>query len=147
MTMVGVTMVERNIIREVNMGFYCFMFVCNMIVPLLMIIAGILMYKKPPKNINGIIGYRTSMSKKNMNTWKFAHEYCGRLWIVIGIALSVVAAVAQIPFAECNDAVIGNMSVVLELVEIAVMIGSIFRVEKALKKKFDNDGNERNESR
>ena len=39
------------------------------------------MSKYPPKEINGIIGYRTTMSRKNMDTWKFAHDYCGKLWL------------------------------------------------------------------
>ncbi|MDO4554333.1 MAG: SdpI family protein, partial [Lachnospiraceae bacterium] len=28
--------------------------------------------------MNGLKGYRTSRSMKNMDTWKFAHEYSGR---------------------------------------------------------------------
>ena len=62
------------------MGFFIAMFLCNLLMPLIMLIGGYCMYRKPPKEINGLVGYRTTMSKKNKNTWKFAHEYCGKLW-------------------------------------------------------------------
>ena len=53
---------------------------CDLIVPIVMIIGGRMMWKHCPKSINGIVGYRTHRSTKNMDTWKFAHEYCGKLW-------------------------------------------------------------------
>ncbi|MEE0057733.1 MAG: SdpI family protein [[Bacteroides] pectinophilus] len=48
--------------------------ICDCTIPLLMIIAGRMMWKHCPKKINGIVGYRTKMSMINMDTWKFAHE-------------------------------------------------------------------------
>ena len=53
------------------MGFFIFMFICNLLIPLLMIICGYFMRRKPPKEINGLIGYRTAMSRKNKDTWDF----------------------------------------------------------------------------
>ena len=69
------------------MGFFIAMFVCNLLMPLIMLIGGYCMYKNPPKEINGFVGYRTTMSKKNKDTWTFAHDYCGRLWIKLGLIL------------------------------------------------------------
>lgn len=46
------------------MVFFICMFICNLLIPATMIIAGYFMYKKPPKEINGVIGYRTTMSRK-----------------------------------------------------------------------------------
>ena len=63
------------------MGFFIAMFLCNLLMPLIMLIGGYCIYKNPPKEINGLVGYRTTMSKKNKDTWTFAHDYCGRLWI------------------------------------------------------------------
>ena len=61
------------------MWFWYFMFVSNLLTPLLMIVIGHIMWKHSPQNINTIFGYRTKRSMKNMDTWKFAHEYCGKL--------------------------------------------------------------------
>ena len=59
------------------MGFFIAMFLCNLLMPSIMVIAGYCMYKNPPKEINGLIGYRTAMSEKNKDTWAFAHDCCG----------------------------------------------------------------------
>ena len=62
------------------MGFWLMMLICDLSVPLIMIFGGLMMYRHPPKKINGVYGYRTSRSMKNMQTWRFAHRCCGRLW-------------------------------------------------------------------
>ena len=36
-----------------------------------MIACGWMMWKHCPKNIDGLVGYRTSRSMRNMDTWKF----------------------------------------------------------------------------
>ena len=123
------------------MGFWIAMFVCNLLVPLLMIIFGRIMYKHAPKSINGVYGYRTSMSMKNEDTWKFAHDYCGRLWYKIGLIMLIPSVLVQLPFVKSSTDTIGIMTVVLETVQICVMIASIFPTEKALRKTFDKYGN------
>ena len=62
------------------MWFWWFMLICDMIIPIDMVIVGRVMWKHCPKHINGISGYRTTRLMKNMDTWKFAHDYCGKLW-------------------------------------------------------------------
>lgn len=66
------------------MWFWCFMFVCNMLYSLTMIIAGWYMWKHYPKKINSVVGYCSRRSKMNMDTWIFAHENCGKRWWKIG---------------------------------------------------------------
>lgn len=39
------------------------------------ILSGGMLFKFPPKNINGVIGYRTSMSIKNKDTWNESQKY------------------------------------------------------------------------
>ena len=60
------------------MCFWWFMLICDMIIPIVMVIVGRMMWKHCPKHINGMLGYRTTRSMKNMDTWKFAHDYCGK---------------------------------------------------------------------
>ena len=54
-----------------DMFLFITMFICNMLMPLIMLICGYCMYNNPPKEINGVIGYRTKMSKLNKDTWTF----------------------------------------------------------------------------
>lgn len=44
------------------MWFWWFMLICDLIVPIVMIIGGRMMWKHCPKSINGIVGYRTNRS-------------------------------------------------------------------------------------
>ena len=53
------------------MWFWWFMFCCDILIPVTMIACGWMMWKYCPKNINGLVGYRTSRSMRNMDTWKF----------------------------------------------------------------------------
>ncbi len=115
-------------------------FICNLLVPLIMIVAGYMMYKKPPKDINNVFGYRTSMSKKNKDTWEFAHDYCGRLWFKLGIVLFILMVIVQMFFVHSSDNVIGNMTLIVVAVQLVVLLGSIMLVEKALKGTFDENG-------
>ena len=118
------------------MWFWIFMFFSNMLVPLVMIGAGRMMWKQCPGKINRVYGYRTKHSMKNMDTWKFAHEYCGKLWWKIGWIMLIVSIVVQIPFVHSSEDVIGKLGVVLCVVQLIVLLGSIIPTEIALKKKF-----------
>lgn len=123
------------------MVFFVGMFICNLLMPMLMLIAGYMMYKHPPKEINGIVGYRTKRSSRNLETWKFAHNYCGKLWMKLGAVLMIPTVLVQIPFAKSGENVIGSITIAIETIQLVVLIGSIFPVEKALKKEFDDNGN------
>ena len=71
----------------IKMWFWWFIFCFNQLTPILMILGGQIMWKHSPKNINSIIGYRTSRSMKNIDTWLFAQKHCGKLWWKIGLFL------------------------------------------------------------
>lgn len=121
--------------------FFTAMFICNLLIPIIMIIAGYLIYKKPPKKINAWIGYRTKLAKKNKDTWNFAHNLCGRLWIKTGLILVILTIVAQIPFAQSADDIVATASSVIEGVQVIVLLGTIIFVENELRKTFDENGN------
>lgn len=123
------------------MWFWVFMFICDLLIPVLMILCGFLMYRHTPKEINGWIGYRTTMSRKNMQTWKFAHDYCGRLWVKIGVVMLTLSIPVHFPFLHGSEDAIGILGGILVTIQCVTLIASIFPVEKALKKKFDSDGN------
>ena len=98
------------------------------------------MWKHPPKNINGSMGYRTSRSMKNMDTWKFAQEYNGKLWWKIGWIILIPSIIVHIPFLKATDNAIGMVGGILVTVQIIILIGSILPTEKALKKAFTDNG-------
>ena len=125
------------------MWFWWFMFVCNLLIPVILIIAGRMMWKHCPKKINTVYGYRTRRSMKNMDTWRFAHNYCGKLWWKIGWFSLFPSVVVQIPFFESSEDVIGIVEGIICMVQVVILIASIFPTEAALKKTFNDDGTRR----
>ena len=94
------------------------------------------MWKHCPGKINYVYGYRTKRSMKNMDTWKFAHEYCGKLWWKMGWIVLIASVVAQIPSMRSSEETIGTVGAILCGIQLIILIGSIFPTEIALKKKF-----------
>lgn len=122
------------------MGFWLFMFLCNLFVPATLILSGKLMQKYCPKKINSIVGYRTKRSMKNMDTWKFAHDYCGRLWWNIGWVMMVLSILIQLPFLHQTDDTVGIIGGIICTVQCIILVLSILPTELALKKTFNEDG-------
>ena len=125
------------------MWFWWFMFICNLLVPIILIFEGRMMWKHCPQKINAVLGYRTSRSMKNMDTWRFAHEYCGRLWWKLGWISLVLSIVAQIPFFNSSEDVVGTAGAIICILQLVALVASIFPTEAALKKTFKDDGTRR----
>ena len=122
------------------MCFWWFMLLCDLLIPAVMMLAGHTMRKHCPKRINRAVGYRTARSMKNMDTWKFAHDYCGRLWWKLGWSMLILSALIAIPFYRSDSATIGAVASALLLVQCAALIVSLFPAEAALKRTFNDDG-------
>ena len=56
---------------------FIFLFLCSLLVPLSMTFLGYTWKDNPPKDRQGISGYRTTMSRINDETWKYAHKCWG----------------------------------------------------------------------
>lgn len=127
----------------VRMGFWIFMTIMNLLIPLMMTGFGKLFLKNAPKEINAVFGYRTTMSMKNQDTWKFAHQYCGKLWYVGGKILLVITVVVMLALIGKNEDTVGTVSEALLFLQMIPLIGSIIPTEKALRRTFDKNGRRR----
>ncbi len=121
------------------MGFWIFMTVSNLILPVLMIVLGKVFIKKPPTQINGFYGYRTRRSMKNQAAWDFSHLYCGKLWRKMGWFMLPVSMIVMIPAFGKSDDIVGAVGGVVVTAECMVMLVSILLTEKALAKQFDEE--------
>lgn len=122
------------------MGFWLFLLVCNLLLPIIMIVAGKMMWKHCPKEINGVYGYRTKRSGINKDTWNYAHEYCGRLWWKSGLVMLVMTIIVFLPFINSSDKSIGTVGLFPCIIQCIIMIATVFITEHALKKTFTEDG-------
>lgn len=118
------------------MGFWIFMTVSNLLLPVLMIVVGKVFIKNPPGKINGIYGYRTRRSMRNQAAWDFSHLYCGKLWRKFGWFMLPVSMIVMLPVIGKSDDIVGVVGGVVITAECIVMLVSILLTEKAL---ADND--------
>jgi len=123
------------------MGFWILMLGCVILFPLMMIIFGFVFCKKSPNEKNMCFGYRSPMSMKNKNTWDFAHKYFGKIWLFIGIIVFPLSIIAMFICLGNSEYYIGIYSLIILGVQTAVAIISIIITEKALKNRFDKNGN------
>ncbi len=122
------------------MGFWIFMTVTVMLLPITMIVFGRVFIYKPPKEINSFYGYRTKMSMKNKESWIFAHQYIGKLWWILGWLVLVLSLLPMF-FVLGQDADrVGKVAVIITIFQLLPLCGSIIPVERALKRNFDEQG-------
>lgn len=123
------------------MGTWIMIVITYILIPALITGAGWMLWKHSPKNINAIYGYRTRMSSLNQNTWRFAQEYAGRLWVRWGIRMMPVSILLLMIFAASGETAESIAGSVLCIVQIIIMLSSISVVERTLNKVFDKQGN------
>ena len=77
---------------------------------------------------------------KNMDTWKFANDYCGRLWWKIGFVMILPSILMHIPFYRSDEETIGIVGIILVTIQVIILVTSIIPTENALRKSFSDDG-------
>ena len=125
------------------MGFWVFCLAMDLLIPAMMLLLGRRFLTKPPRTINGTYGYRTRRSMKSQAAWDFAHRTCGRLWSRLGLVMLPLSALVMLPVLGADTGTVGLWCGAVVLVQTAVLLGSIFPVERALKKEFDQFGRKR----
>ncbi len=123
------------------MGFWIYMLIMDLLTPVLMILVGLWFRKHPPKNINAFIGYRTTLSMKNRQTWDFAHKLCGKIWLWTGLLLLPVSVIPFLFVIGMPEDPVGVLGTIVMVLQLLILICSIIPVEVSLHKHFDKDGN------
>lgn len=123
------------------MGFWVFMLVCDLLIPIAMIVFGTRFVKKPPSRINSVYGYRTARSMKSQAAWDFAHRYCGKLWRAMGWAMLPLSVLVMLPALGRDADFTGFLGGAVAAVQCVVMfVPTLVMTEGALKRKFDSKG-------
>ena len=122
------------------MGFWLFMLAMVLLIPGLMIFFGRRFMYNPPEDIGFLYGYRTWRSMRNQDTWRFAHQYFGRLWYRWGLWM-LLSAIPMLFFVQNGEDVVGIAGTALVIIQLIPMMIPILLTERALRKHFDKDGN------
>lgn len=117
---------------------YTFFFGCSL--PILMVFTGIFFEKNPSEEIGGI-GYNTPFSRLNSDTWETAQRIMSKLWKKLGIAMLPISFLLLLCFSFIfsGDELLWAMTGLI-MVQAAVMCGSIFLIERELRKIFTQEG-------
>ena len=125
------------------MGFWLYCTAMCLLVPAVMLYFGWRFLNRPPQKINALYGYRTSRSmrraKSSMNTPRTCSP-CGKLWFRAGAVMLPLSLLAMLSGLGKDTQALGIWLMGVVLVQVVVMIATIFPVEKALKRKFDKFG-------
>ncbi len=122
------------------MAFWIFLYLCTLLCPGLMLLLGWWMRRHPPKDINCVLGYRTSRSMQNQDTWDFAQVHAGSLWWKLGWWVLIPSAVLPFLYLQADADTVAGWSVVLLFLQCAILLLSLIPTEIALKKTFTADG-------
>ena len=122
------------------MLFWLYMLVFVLMCPGIMVLFGRMFLRKPPDRINALVGYRTTMSMMNMDTWTLAHQVCGRFWYRWGMVLLPVSVVAMLFVLGKSTETVGTTGMVIVGVQMIPMVGVIVPTERALRRTFDRNG-------
>ena len=121
------------------MGFWIFMFVITLLIPVALLLTWYLCPKL--KTINNASGYRTKRSMQNQDTWDFAQKYCSKISLYMFFP-SLILAIAIMPTAISKPIDrIGWIGLSITMIQMISFIVIMISTEKALKKTFDKSGN------
>lgn len=108
-------------------------FIIDVSVGLISIIAGWILLKFPPKKINSLYGYRTKSSMKSQERWDFAQHYSAKQMIRLGVYLTLFGCIGLVYHpSETLGILIGLCAMIL------VFIILFRQTESALKTRFKN---------
>lgn len=125
------------------MGWWLFLLVCGLLIPAVMLGIGVWFSKYPPKTINWVCGYRTSRSTKSQAAWDFAQRYMGQLWKKWGLVMLLASVLWMLPTAGWDEDRASWWSMWLMIIQVAVLLLSIWPVERELARRFDREGRPR----
>jgi hypothetical protein len=122
------------------MYFACFLFA--MVTPVCLFAVGLLWRLSPPKFQGKGLAYRTALSTRSEETWRYAHQTCAKIWLRMGLALGVVTVLLLRLFQT------SYLDFLLWLIagQMAFFCVSAFLVDTLLKNLFDEDGKRISES-
>ena len=106
------------------------------------IVMGYFMSKNPPKEINGLYGYRTPRSMKNQSNWDYAQKLGGKFMLIFGFVIFLIQiTVGYFVSGYTRDQSIvlpiqGTILVILPIIMLLVCEKQIENFEKTNIQKF-----------
>ena len=120
------------------MAFRVFMAFAVFLIPVIMVFFGRTMMDYPPKTINAVYGYRTTMSMKNQDTWDYAQAACAKRWRRWGRVLALITLIVL--FFALRRPTFADVLGFYTAFETAFLLASVAATEMDLRRTFDREG-------
>ena len=104
------------------------------LIPVLMNVCGMFFVRKGGDDTQGTFRYRTYRSTMNTKTWKYAHKVCGKLWLYAGRFFILLVIALSLVACQCNETTAGCMLSGVLMVEMLILAATVFFTEQALKR-------------
>ena len=101
-------------------------------IPVVLLLGGYLMANHPTQRS----GYRTERSLQSEETWYFAQDYCGHLWLKVGGILLIPSFLSLALLRSRGEHALSIAMLVLIGLQMVALFLSIVKVESALKANF-----------
>ena len=111
------------------------------LIPLIFLAFGLVCRFLPPRTINGWYGYRTPWSMKSQETWDYAHEQVGRIWVWVSLPMEILSLLVLWPFAWGTEDTLAMAGLGITLVQLLILVFTLFPIEAGLHRTFDEKGN------
>ena len=102
----------------------------------ILVIAGYILIKKPPKEINQLYGYRTHLAMKSQAHWDFAQAYSAKRMMFWGVVYTLSSLLAFIIELDIKTELFLGFVLCIGFILIPIV-----ETQKALKKKFNENEN------
>ncbi|MGI6755058.1 MAG: SdpI family protein [Atopobiaceae bacterium] len=124
-------------------SFWIYMLVVVALIPVSMLLISRWFKKGGPQEINGISGYRTKRSMQNIDTWRFAHTYCGALLERVSVVALPVSVVVMVAVRTAGENFFALVAMVLTAAQLVSLFVCVALTERALKQRFSQAGKPR----
>lgn len=116
-----------------------FVSICNLLIPLTLIILGIIWKKHYPKDISHSSGYRTERSMKNKEIWIYSQKLFGKLCLIEGLITLFLSAILMVVLVWIGNAQITDTTPLLLLIQFSCFIPMYIIIETMVKRKFPDN--------
>lgn len=134
----------------------CLLFVSVSVAPLTVLFGGWIMRSTASAEPNRFVGYRSQISMSSTEAWQYANDYCGRLWMRLGLfmlagsmavlLIAVMVILASGSSVQSTATILSWVVIGAAAAQVVCLVLSFFRVERHLRTVFRADGTRREQT-
>ncbi len=118
-----------------------------MVGPLCLLGLGLLYLLAPPAEANHLFGYRPYWAMSSVDAWQYTQKTAGLVWTCMGFILTVVMGLICNGYRDMSWNAMLLSAFISVLVELGLIIVSIFAINTLVVMQFDFHGDRRSEKK